>query len=299
MADNPKKNPHQTANPQKGDPNTTGHSWDGIEEFDNPMPRWWVWSFILCVIFAMGYWVFYPAWPGINKATTGVLGYASRNQVAKEIATFEARNDVLFAQILETEPAELAQNEDLHRFAVNAGASVFKAQCSQCHGAGGGGVQAGGFPSLLDDDWLWGGKPADIVQTVTYGIRNEDYPDARYSQMPSFGRDGLLTEDEIRQAANFVLSLSGADHDAELASAGAEVFDYNCSACHGPNGGGNQDLGAPALNDQIWLYGGSEQTVYESIYNARFGVMPGFTDRLREGEVRAVAAYVHQLGGGE
>lgn len=295
MADNSKK----SANHQKGDPNTTGHSWDGIEEFDNPMPRWWVWVFILCVIWAVGYWVFFPAWPGMNKATSGVLGYASRAQVVEEIAAFEERHDVLFAQILETEPGELTADEDLHRFAVNAGASVFAAQCSQCHGAGGAGVQAGGFPNLLDDDWLWGGTHEDIVQTVTYGIRNEDHLDARYSEMPAFGRDELLTEEEMQQATHFVLSLSGADHDAQLASAGAEVFDYNCSSCHGVEGEGDRFLGAPALNDQIWLYGGSEETVYESIYNARFGVMPGFTDRLREAEIRAVAAYVHQLGGGE
>lgn len=295
MADNSKK----SATHQQGDPNTTGHSWDGIEEFDNPMPRWWVWIFILCVIWSVGYWVVYPAWPGMNQATSGVLGYASRSQVAEEIAAFEDRHDVLFAQILETEPGNLQNDEDLHRFAINAGASVFAAQCSQCHGAGGAGVQAGGFPNLLDDDWLWGGKHEDIVQTVSYGIRNEEYLDARYSQMPAFGRDELLSEEEIQQATQFVLSLSGSDHDAQLASAGAEVYDYNCSSCHGPDGNGDTFLGAPALNDQIWLYGGSEEIVYESIYNARFGVMPGFDNRLREAEIRAVAAYVHQLGGGE
>ena len=263
------------------------------------MPRWWVWIFILCVIWSFGYWVAFPAWPGISKATSGVLGYSSRGDVADEIAQFESRHDALFAQILETEPADLADNEDLHRFAVNAGASVFAAQCSQCHGAGGAGVQAGGFPNLLDDDWLWGGTKDDIVQTVAYGIRNEDYPDARYSEMPAFGRDELLSEEEIQQATHFVLSLSGSDHDAELASAGAEVYDYNCSSCHGVEGNGDPFMGAPALNDQIWLYGGSEETIYESIYSSRFGVMPGFDGRLREAEIRAVAAYVHQLGGGE
>ena len=148
------------------------------------MPRWWVWIFILCVIWSVGYWVVYPAWPGINKATSGVLGYSSRSEVANEIAEFETRHDVLFAQILETEPSELTNDEELHRFAINAGASVFAAQCSQCHGAGGAGVQAGGFPNLLDDDWLWGGTHEDIVQTVAYGIRNEDHLDARYSEMP-------------------------------------------------------------------------------------------------------------------
>jgi cytochrome c oxidase cbb3-type subunit 3 len=299
MADTSKKKPYGSAQGQKGDPATTGHSWDGIQEFDNPMPRWWVWIFILCVIWAFGYWVFYPAWPGMTKATSGVLGYSSRSEVVQEIAAFEERHDALFAQILETEPGELENNEDLHRFAVNAGASVFAAQCSQCHGAGGAGVQASGFPNLLDDDWLWGGTHDDIVQTVTWGIRNEEYLDSRYSQMPAYGRDELLSEEEIRQTAQFVLSLSGAEHDADMAAVGAEIYDINCSSCHGVEGEGDQFIGAPTLNDQIWLYGGSPETIYESIYNARFGVMPGFENRLRDAEIRAVAAYVHQLGGGE
>ena len=157
MADNSKK----SANHQQGDPNTTGHSWDGIEEFDNPMPRWWVWIFILCVIWSVGYWVVYPAWPGMNTATSGVLGYASRSDVVEEIAAFEERHDVLFAQILETEPGELQNDEDLHRFAVNAGASVFAAQCSQCHGPAAPGSRQGGFPTC----WMTTGCGAASTRT--------------------------------------------------------------------------------------------------------------------------------------
>jgi cytochrome c oxidase cbb3-type subunit 3 len=295
----PSDNKSKGPNTRPKDAPTTGHSWDGIEEFDNPMPRWWVWIFLLTVVWAFGYWVAYPAWPGIQSTTQGMLGYSSRANVVKEISEFESRHDVLFAKMLESDPAEISADEELHRFAVNAGAAVFRAQCSQCHGAGGAGVQAGGFPNLLDDDWLWGGTMDDIVTTVTWGIRNSDFDDARYSEMPAFGRDELLSAEEVDQVTHYVLSMSGADHDATLAAAGTEVYELNCAACHGEDGAGDYFVGAPALNDQVWLYGGSFEAVRHSVYYARFGIMPGFQNRLREAEIRAVAAYVHQLGGGE
>jgi cytochrome c oxidase cbb3-type subunit 3 len=296
MANTPNPNPKPGADKE---PPTTGHSWDGIEEYDNPMPRWWVWTFLITVVWAVGYWIAMPAWPGMTGSSTGVLGYSSRANVETEIQAFETRNEALFAQLLETDLDAIADDPTLHRFAVNAGASVFRAQCSQCHGAGGAGVQASGFPNLLDDDWLWGGTMEDIETTVTWGIRNTDYQDARWSEMPAFGRDGLLDSDEIDQVVHHVLSLSGAEHDASLASLGAELFDLNCSSCHGVDGEGDYFIGAPALNNQIWLYGGSFDAIRHSVYYSRFGVMPGFENRLREAEIRAVAAYVHQLGGGQ
>ncbi|MDD7972126.1 cytochrome-c oxidase, cbb3-type subunit III [Roseinatronobacter alkalisoli] len=283
----------------KNDVATTGHSWDGIEEYDNPMPRWWVWIFIITIIWSVGYWIAYPAWPGIKSATAGLLGYSSRANVAAEINEFEARNEGFFVQLVDTDLEDIRDNDELHRFAVNAGAAVFRAQCSQCHGSGGAGVQAAGYPNLLDDDWLWGGTLDDIVTTVTWGIRNEDFADARWSEMPAFGRDGLLDDAEIDQVVNHVLSLSGADHDAQLAAAGAELYEINCASCHGDGGEGDYFLGAPALNNQVWLYGGSFDAIRETVYYSRFGVMPGFENRLREAEIRAVAAYVHQLGGGQ
>ncbi len=288
-----------TAAQMKQDPPTTGHSWDGIEEYDNPMPRWWVWIFIITIVWSFGYWIAYPAWPGIQSATSGILGYSSRANVAQDIAEFEARNESFFVQLVESDLDEIRDNDELHRFAVNAGGSVFRAQCSQCHGAGGAGVQASGFPNLLDDDWLWGGTMEDIHLTVRYGIRNEDFLDARWSEMPAFGRDGLLNNDEIDQVVNHVLSLSGSDHDAAQAAEGAELFEINCASCHGDGGEGDYFIGAPALNNQVWLYGGTPEAIRESIYYSRFGVMPGFAGRLREAEIRAVAAYVHQLGGGQ
>ncbi len=278
---------------------TTGHSWDGIEEYDNPMPRWWVWIFIITIIWSVGYWVAYPAWPGIQSATSGVLGYSSRADVANELAEFEARNESFFVALVDTDLEDIRADDELQRFAVNAGGSVFRAQCSQCHGTGGAGVQASGFPNLLDDDWLWGGTMEDIHETIRYGIRNEDYPEARWSEMPAFGQDGLLDDEEIDQVVNYVLSLSGSDHDSALADAGAENFEINCASCHGDGGEGDYFIGAPALNNQVWLYGGSPEAIRHSIYYSRFGVMPGFANRLRDAEIRAVAAYVHQLGGGQ
>ncbi len=284
---------------KKHDKPTTGHSWDGIEEFDNPLPRWWLWIFYATILWSVVYWVLYPAWPLVRGATAGVLGYSSRADVAAEIASADAANQVWYDRLLSTELDAIAGDAELQRFAVNAGAAVFRAQCSQCHGAGADGVMAGGFPNLLDDEWMWGGTTDDIVTTVTYGIRNTDFPDARYSEMPAFGRDGLLTDAEIDQVVNHVLALSAQPHDTALATAGEQVFLDNCAACHGDTGAGDPFVGAPALNNAIWLYGGDAASIRETVTNARFGIMPGFTNRLNEAQIRAVAAYVHQLGGGQ
>lgn len=292
MAAQPNKNKH--------DKPTTGHSWDGIEEFDNPLPRWWLWIFYLTIIWAVIYMLFYPAWPLVTKATSGLLGYSSRAEVAGEIARFEEANQVWFDRLTTTELGEIHNDRELQSFAVNAGAAVFRAQCSQCHGTGGAGVQASGFPNLLDDEWLWGGTIDDIHLTVQYGIRNEEHMDARYSQMPAFGRDGLLEEAEIDRVVNYVLQLSGqTPRDAQAAAAGEEVYLTNCASCHGDAGGGDTFVGAPPLNTAVWLYGGSYDDIRYSVVNARFGIMPGFANRLRDPEIRAVAAYVHQLGGGQ
>jgi cytochrome c oxidase cbb3-type subunit 3 len=283
----------------KQDPPTTGHSWDGIEEYDNPMPRWWLWTFYLTIIWAVIYMIFYPAWPMVTRATSGILGYSTRGEVAAEIARFDQQNQVWFERLLDTDLDAIHDDRELQSFAVNAGAAVFRAQCSQCHGTGGAGVQASGFPNLLDDEWMWGGTMEDIHQTVRYGIRNEDHADARWSEMPAFGRDGLLSDQEIDQVVHYVLRLSGQPSDAALAAAGEEVFMFNCASCHGDNGEGDTFVGAPPLNSAIWLYGGTYDDIRHTVVNSRFGIMPGFTGRLRDAEIRAVAAYVHQLGGGQ
>ncbi len=277
----------------------TGHSWDGIEEYDNPMPRWWLWTFYVTIAWAVIYMILYPAWPMVSRATQGVLGYDTRSAVSADIQRFNESNQVWFDRLNATDLQEVAADPELLGFSVNAGASIFRAQCSQCHGAGAAGVQASGFPSLLDDQWLWGGTIDEIHETIRYGIRNDDYPDARWSEMPAFGQDGLLDEEEIDQVIHYVLQMSGQSYDEALAAPGEEIYLDNCAACHGDGGEGDPFVGAPPLNNQIWLYGGSYEALWHSIYYSRFGVMPGFAERLRDAEIRAVAAYVHQLGGGQ
>lgn len=289
-------------NDDKKEVGTTGHSWDGIEELNNPLPRWWVWCFYLTIIWGVGYMIAYPAWPLINGATKGVLGYSTRGEVAEDIARVDAANADILARLTEVDLNTIRDDPELHGFAVNAGASIFAANCSQCHGRGAAGVQAGGYPNLLDDDWLWGGEIEQIAYTVTHGIRNEQSLDSRYSQMPAFGKDGLLETSDIDALVQHVLAISGQEHDAAMATTGAELFYDNCAACHGDMGEGMVDLGAPNLSDAIWLYGGDAETIYVSIYDARFGVMPAWSEDYRAAgglsaaEVNAVSAYVHQLG---
>lgn len=282
---------------------TTGHSWDGIEEWNNPLPRWWVWTFYATILWGLIYTIAYPAWPLVDKATAGFLGYSSRAEVQEQIDEVASRNAAITERLASVELASLSADSELQTFAVNAGESVFSSHCSQCHGAGAAGVAASGYPNLLDNAWLWGGSIDEIAYTVRHGIRNEQSFDARWSEMTAF--DEILSDEEIEQVVNHVLAISGQEHDAALASAGEAVFLDNCASCHGDAGEGIRDLGAPTLNDAIWLYGGDAATIEETVRYSRFGVMPAWSEEYRgaagltDAEVNAVAAYVHQLGGGE
>ncbi len=279
---------------------TTGHSWDGIEEYNNPLPRWWLWTLYATIVWAIGYTIAYPAWP-ISKegATPGLMKWSTRGDVEAEIKAVDEANAAIESKLASVELAAIAADPELKGYAINAGHAVFQTWCAQCHGSGAQGNK--GFPSLLDDDWLWGGTIEDIHYTVTHGVRNEDDEDARFSEMPKFGADELLSEEEIEQVVNHVLTISGQTDqaDPELAKAGAVVFEDNCSSCHGEDGKGDRDQGAPNLTDAIWLYGGDKDTIRETVNFARFGVMPTWGARLSESDIRAVATYVHQLGGGE
>ncbi|HSF93140.1 MAG TPA: cytochrome-c oxidase, cbb3-type subunit III [Paracoccaceae bacterium] len=280
---------------KKDQVDTTGHEWDGIEELDTPMPRWWLWTFYLTIIWAIGYVIAYPAFPLVSGATKGLLGYSSRAEVAADIESINAANKPFEDRIVALELDQISSDGEVGAFAMNGGGAIFKNSCAQCHGAGAAGAK--GYPNLLDNDWLWGGSIDDIHTTITHGIRNENDPDARYSEMPAFG--DILEKPEIAMAAQYVLSLSGNETDAAAAAAGAEVFADNCAACHGDDGTGDREQGAPNLTDAIWLWGGDLDTVTATITNSRFGVMPSWGDRLTEAQIRQVAVYVHQLGGGE
>jgi len=274
---------------------TTGHEWDGIKELNNPLPRWWLWTLYLCIAWGIWYVIAYPAWPMIKGATEGYLGYSTRANVAAEIEAVNEANADLRAALTEVDLTTLTQNEELNRFAVAGGAAVFRTNCSQCHGSGAAGAK--GYPNLLDDDWIWGGAIEDIAYTVNHGIRNETDPDAHWSQMPAFGE--ILEAAEIDRVVEHVISLSSTEFDATLATAGAVIFEEQCSACHGVDGKGGREVGAPNLADAIWLYGGDKDTIKQSVIYSRFGVMPAWGPRLSKSDVNAVAAYVHQLGGGE
>jgi len=282
---------------KKSDPETTGHSWDGIEEFNNPMPRWWLWTFYVTIVWAVLYTVAYPAWPLVRGATAGVLGYSTRAQVAADMQAADEANAAIVAELAAADLTAVAPGTPLHSFATNAGAAVFRTNCSQCHGSAANGAK--GYPNLLDDDWLWGGDMESILATVTHGIRNTTDDEAHYSEMPKFGADGLLDKAQIGQVVQYVLQISGQEHDATGASEGAVVFADNCASCHAEDGTGDRMQGAPNLTDRIWLYGGDVATLTDTVTNARFGVMPAWGQRLSEDEVKAVTLYVHQLGGGE
>ena len=290
------------AKPLKKEPRqveTTGHSWDGIEEYNNPLPRWWVWVFYATIIWGIGYTVAYPAWPLITGATPGLLGASTRADVEVEIAAVDKANAAIKDKLVAADLTAIGADPELAGYAERAGAAVFRTNCAQCHGSGAAGFEGKGYPNLLDDDWLWGGTMEDIHLTVTHGIRNTTDADARYSEMPKFGTDGILDETQITQVAEHVLAISGQEHDATLAADGATVFADNCAACHMEDGSGDRMQGAPMLTDAIWLYGGSREAIIETVTKARFGVMPNWNQRLSEDEIRAVAYYVHSRGGGE
>ena len=280
-----------------------GHEWDGIEELDTPMPRWWLWTLYATIIWGIAYVIAYPAWPLIDRATDGVLGWSSRGDLAEELAAAEAERAPLTLALAQIPIERLPEDSQLLETAIQGGRAAFNVNCTTCHGTGAAGSK--GYPNLNDDDWLWGGTIADIHYTLEHGIREAGNDQTRFSQMPAFGRDGLLTDAQIRDVAAYVETLSGMASANASSQRGQALYETNCAVCHGDNGGGNRDFGAPALNDAIWLYGGSEDTLTETVRNSRFGVMPAWGEESRAGsglsaaEIKAVSAYVHQLGGGE
>ncbi|MDK1376804.1 MULTISPECIES: cytochrome-c oxidase, cbb3-type subunit III [unclassified Sinorhizobium] len=275
---------------------TTGHEWDGIKELRTPIPNWWLITFIVTWVLSIGYLVLYPSFATTKSYAPGILGWSSRNDLSE--ATQQAR-DMQSAwrnQILATPLEQIEDNEELRRFAVAGGVAAFNENCAACHGVGAVG-QIGQFPSLIDDDWLWGGTITDIHTTIRHGIRTAS-DDARASEMPAFG--DVMTGEEIVATADYVLSLSDRSLDAMRASMpGAALFADNCESCHGAGGEGNREFGAPRLNDAIWLYGGTRDAVIRQITQPKMGQMPTWESRLDEGTIRMLAVYVHTLGGGE
>ena len=276
---------------------TVGHEWDGIEELDTPMPRWWLWALYATIAWAVVYTVLYPAWPMFNKATAGTLGWSSRGQLDAEMKAEADRKRPVELALAQIPIERLPEDSKLLNAAVQGGAAAFKVNCVQCHGSGAAGTK--GYPNLNDDDWLWGGDLKAIHKTLANGIRQPGDKQTRMSQMPAFGRDGILQPNEIQYLTSYVRTLSGAEKPGAASQRGAALFAANCAACHGADGKGNRTLGAPNLTDKIWLYGGDRSTIAETITNARYGIMPAWGQRLDPVTVKMLAAYVHSLGGGE
>ncbi|MGJ8529476.1 cytochrome-c oxidase, cbb3-type subunit III [Maritalea sp.] len=274
---------------------TTGHEWDGIKELNNPLPRWWLWTWYACIAWSLVYVILFPAIPLIKGATPGLLGYSSRGELAKDVALATEAKSGFVNKIEAMDVGDVLLDEDLRRFAVQGGKSAYKVYCSQCHGAGAAG--AAGFPNLNDDDWLWGGTIEDVYATISHGVRYEADEDTRISDMPAFGE--ILETAEIRSTADFVASLSGIEHDETHVADGKVLFEENCAACHGEMGEGIQELGAPNLKDALWLYGGTTDLIAQQISAPKHGMMPAWQERLGDATVKQLAVYVHSLGGGE
>ncbi|WP_050404863.1 cytochrome-c oxidase, cbb3-type subunit III [Bradyrhizobium embrapense] len=276
---------------------TTGHEWDGIKELNTPLPRWWISTFYATVLWAIAYWVVYPAWPLLSSYTTGVFHYSARASVANDLAGLEKLRAEKMAVLGKVSLTEIETDPALLALARARGKTVFADNCAPCHGSGGAGAK--GYPNLNDDDWLWGGSLDQIQQTIQFGARS-GHAQAHGGQMLAFGRDGILRKDEIATVANYVRSLSGLSTVATFdAAAGARIFADNCAACHGENAKGNQELGAPNLTDHIWLYGSDEETLIETISYGRAGIMPAWSGRFDPITIKALAVYVHSLGGGQ
>ncbi|RIK85007.1 MAG: cytochrome-c oxidase, cbb3-type subunit III [Hyphomicrobiales bacterium] len=271
---------------------TTGHEWDGIRELDNPMPRWWLWTFYATIAWALAYTIAYPAWPLISSATSGVLAWSSRGELRTELSAAEATRAEYAARVAELPVEEILADDTLRQFATSAGAAAFRVNCVQCHGSGAAGSP--GYPNLNDDEWLWGGTAEDIRATIAHGVRFSGDDETRYSEMTAFA--DILDREEVATVAAYVKSLS---EGGDPAGTGADIYADNCASCHGETGKGEPSLGAPDLTDAIWLYGSDVGEIAAQIRTPKHGVMPAWQARLGETTVKELAVYVHSLGGGQ
>jgi cytochrome c oxidase cbb3-type subunit 3 len=276
---------------------TTGHEWDGIKELNTPLPRWWVWTFYATIVWSIGYWIVYPAWPLISSHTTGLFNYSTRADVAVELGNLAKIRGEKMVKLASTPLVDIPKDPALLALARASGKAAFGDNCAPCHGTGGTGSK--GYPNLNDDEWIWGGKLDQIEKTIQFGARS-GHANAHEGAMLAFGKEGVLKPAEIATVASYVRSLAGLPTAAGYdAAAGKKIFADNCASCHGDAGKGNPELGAPNLTDKIWLFGSDEATVIDTITNGRAGVMPAWVGRLDPATIKALAVYVHSLGGGQ
>jgi len=275
---------------------TTGHEWDGIKELDNPLPRWWLWVWYGSILFAIGYWVLMPAWPGLHGYTKGLLGQSDRAEVSRQLTALEVQRGEGAAQLRTASLERIEADPQLNAYAQQVGQSVFGDNCATCHGIGGTGAK--GYANLRDDVWLWGGKLEDIQYTITHGVRSGG-EGARLSMMPAFGRDEMLKPEEIDDLTEYVVKLSGRTADVAAVGRAAPLYQAQCSACHAPNGKGMVAVGAPDLTDADWLYGADRAVIRGQIFAGNGGVMPAWQGRLSPETIKALSVYIHANAGGQ
>jgi cytochrome c oxidase cbb3-type subunit III len=275
---------------------TTGHEWDGIKELNTPLPRWWLWVFYATVVWSVGYWVLYPAWPTLNGYTQGILNQSQRDDVAQAVLAMKSAREEQGRLLANATLEQIEADPNLFQFAREAGRSAFGDNCATCHGSGAQGFK--GYPNLNDDVWLWGGKLEDIKKTIVVGVRST-HPETRISQMPAFGRDKLLEPAQINDLVEYVVGLSGGKANPQAVARATQLYTDQCASCHGADGKGLREFGAPNLADKEWLYGGTREEIKAQIVNARGGVMPTWGSRLDPVTIDALAVYVHSLGGGK
>lgn len=277
---------------------TTGHNWDGIKELNNPAPRWWLIIFLLTVIWAIGYWIVYPALIVPRGQTSGAFAWSSARQLKEQQSEIVSRREQQVRNFADLPLETIRNTPALYQFARAGGQALFKENCAACHGSGA--ADRKGYPNLNDDDWLWGGTLDQVYATIQHGIRAKD-DETRVSAMPNFGQDSLLKASEIEAIAYHVEALGRRKVAASPAilALGARLFSENCASCHGVNGEGNRELGAPRLNDAIWLYGGTYEDIVAQIYKPKQGIMPNWSTRLPDASIKQLAIYVDSLGGVE
>ncbi len=291
----PRKSSFEAPNKLNNGVQTTGHEWDGIEELNNPLPRWWVWVFLATIVFAIGYMIYYPSLPTVH---TTISGWTSLGELDADLKDAMSKKQDFEAKVAAMDVQAIESDADVRTYATAAGRMLFSVNCSQCHGSGGAGAK--GYPNLLDDEWIHGGTLQDIAYTIRHGVRNTTDAQARNpGPMAAFGKDELLSKEQIDDVVNYLSVLAHGFKGNESTERGKTVFAENCALCHGDMGQGNRELGAPPLDNAIWLYGGSNKDRFETIWNGRAGVMPAWGQKLSESDIKKLAVYVHGLGGGE
>ncbi len=270
-------------------------SFDGIRELDSSPPRIWTYLYLLTFFASVWIWVAYPSWPWFGGNTPGLLGWNARRDLPVAVERAEARAPEVAKRFAAAGWAEIAADPALQRYGAAAGRGAYGQLCAPCHGRDGRG--AAGFPNLADRDWLWGGEQETIEHTLRVGIRWPGAEDTRSGVMPAFGAQRLLERRQVTEMVEHLRAISGQEHDAAAAGRAGPVFAEQCASCHGAEGRGNPELGAPDLTDRTWLYGGDRQALYETLWHGRAGVMPAFGGRLSDDMIRKLVLHVRSLGG--